>query len=58
MNVSVFNTTGQLVETFEFGSLGNGPHKISLKFQDLKEGIYFYTLNAGDASINGKMIAN
>ena len=56
VEVSVYNTAGQLVKAFDFGSLGNGPHQLTLKFQDLNDGIYFYSLRAGETSVNGKMI--
>jgi hypothetical protein len=54
--VNVYNTAGQLVKRFDFGILGNGPHQITLKFKDLKNGVYFYSLTAGNSTINGKMI--
>lgn len=56
VEISVFNTAGQLVKTFDFGTLGNGPHQLTLKFQDLNDGIYFYSLKAGKSLVNGKMI--
>lgn len=54
--VSVFNTAGQLVKTFDFGSLENGPHQITLQFQNLNDGVYFYFLKAGQTAVNGKMV--
>jgi hypothetical protein len=56
VEVNVYNTAGQLVKAFDFGSLGNGPHQLTLKFQDLNDGIYFYSLKAGETVTNGKMI--
>ncbi|OQX80509.1 MAG: hypothetical protein B6D64_03080 [Bacteroidetes bacterium 4484_276] len=56
VDVSVFNTAGQLVKKFDFGRLQNGPHQLTLNFDNLNEGVYFYTFNAGSSSYNGKMI--
>jgi hypothetical protein len=56
VSVDVFNTLGQLIESFNFGKLRNGPHQITLNLQDLNEGIYLYTLKAGESMLSGKMI--
>lgn len=56
VEVGIFNTAGQLVETFDFGALENGPHQITLRFKNLNNGVYFYRLKAGETCVNGKMI--
>jgi hypothetical protein len=56
VTISVFNTSGQLVKNFDFGQMQNGPHQLTLNFENLNEGVYFYTLNAGTSKFNGKMI--
>jgi len=56
VEISVFNTAGQLVKIFNFGHLQNGPHQLTLNFERLNEGVYFYTFNAGISSFKGKMI--
>jgi hypothetical protein len=56
VEVNIYNTSGQLIKVFDFGSLDNGPHQITLKLPDLNDGIYFYSLKAGESVMNGKMI--
>jgi hypothetical protein len=56
VEVNIYNTAGQLIKIFDFGSLGNGPHRLTLKFENLNDGIYFYSLRAAETTVNGKMI--
>jgi len=56
VEISVFNTAGQLVKKFDFGQMQNGPHQLTLNFENLNEGVYFYTFDAGISKFNGKMI--
>jgi len=57
VSISVFSIAGQLVKNFDFGQLQNGPHQLTLNFENLNEGVYFYKLHAGASTFNGKMIA-
>jgi hypothetical protein len=56
VSIHVFNIAGQLMKNFDFGQLQNGPHQLTLNFENLNEGVYFYTLDAGSSKFNGKMI--
>jgi hypothetical protein len=56
VNIEVFNVSGQLVKQFYFEQLSNGPHRLTLNFENIKEGAYFYNLTAGKSKYNGKMI--
>ena len=58
VSVGIYSITGQLVRHFDFGHLRNGPHKLQLQLHDIIEGVYFYTLTAGNSKFTGKMIAN
>ncbi len=57
VEIDVFNMAGQLVKKFEYGQLQNGPHQLTLNFDNLNKGVYFYKLFAGSSTFNGKMIA-
>ncbi|TSA25965.1 MAG: T9SS C-terminal target domain-containing protein [Bacteroidetes bacterium] len=48
VNVVVYNTLGQAVGECNFGMLDNGPHRLTLHLESLDEGVYFYTLQAGN----------
>ena len=56
VKIDVYNVSGQLIEQFNFDQLSNGPHQLTLNFGNIKHGIYFYTLTAGNSKFNGKMI--
>ncbi len=56
IEIQLFNTIGQLVKIRDFGTLSNGPHKITLNMEGLNSGVYFYSISNGSNSINGKLI--
>ena len=56
VDIMVYNTLGKLVQTIDFGRLQNGPHRLTLNLDNLKEGVYFYTLFADKSRYDGKMI--
>jgi hypothetical protein len=56
VSIQVYNTLGQKVKEFDYGMLSNGPHRLTLNVESLDEGVYFYTLIAGNSKYGGKMI--
>lgn len=56
VNIHVFNLSGQMIKQFAYSQLPNGPHQLTLNFENIKSGIYFYELIAGDSKYTGKMI--
>jgi len=56
VNIDVFNASGQLIKQFQFDQLANGPHQLTLNFENIKTGVYLYNLTAGNSKYNGKMI--
>jgi len=55
VSVEVYTITGQKVAENAVGTLTEGTHRINLNSADLKSGIYFYTVKAGEKSVTGKM---
>ncbi|MCD4682920.1 MAG: T9SS type A sorting domain-containing protein [Bacteroidales bacterium] len=56
VSLEVTNLTGQKVLEINKGHLPVGIHNITLKADGLSLGLYFYTVNAGDAAVTKKMI--
>jgi hypothetical protein len=56
VNIHVFNLSRQKIKQFAYSQLPNGPHQLTLNFENIKSGIYFYELIAGDSKYTGKMI--
>ncbi len=56
LKMKVFNMAGQLVKQLDLGTLSKGLHEVTLNADDLKAGIYFYTLDTGKDRITKKMI--
>jgi len=55
VSIDVYNVSGQLIKQFHFNQLSNGPHQLTLNFENIKAGVYFYNLKAGKSIYNGKM---
>lgn len=56
LSVHVHNMIGQKVMEVDKGNLSPGIYKVSLDVSQLKQGVYFYTVVAGDESVTKKMI--
>ncbi len=56
VNLSVFNSMGQLVATIMDGSLEKGEHQISWNREEFPAGIYFYRFHEGNQVDSGKLI--
>lgn len=56
VSVKLFDITGrQVLNVFE-GTQGAGDHKVSFEVNELKDGIYFYELKAGDVTTTNKVV--
>jgi hypothetical protein len=56
LNVQVHNMIGQKVIELDRGELAPGVHSITLDVSQLQDGVYFYTVIAGEESMTQKMI--
>ncbi len=56
LQLSIYNLTGQMLKSIDFGTLTNGAHELKLSTKDLEEGLYFYTVKAGNNEVTKKMI--
>ena len=54
--LSVYNVTGQLVETLVNGTLDAGSYSVTLDASDFSSGVYFYRLETDNFSDTKKMI--
>ncbi|HDY87387.1 MAG TPA: T9SS type A sorting domain-containing protein, partial [bacterium] len=54
--ISVFNAVGQQVQVYDVGQKDQGTYEIVFDAANLTSGIYFYHVDAGYASITGKML--
>ena len=53
---STYNALGQQVKVYDIGNKDQGVHEIVFDASDLTSGIYFYRVDAGYASVTGKML--
>ena len=56
VTVTITNLVGQTVSEMNAGNLKSGLHEINLNVSELSNGIYFYTVEAGNNSLTRKMI--
>ncbi len=56
LSLQVYNITGQEVYTEDKGKLTAGAYNFAVSARNLKAGIYFYKVNAGNVSVTKKMI--
>ncbi|MDZ7741533.1 MAG: T9SS type A sorting domain-containing protein [Bacteroidota bacterium] len=56
LTMEVCNMAGQLVKQLDLDTVSKGLHEVTLNADDLKAGIYFYTLDTGKDRITKKMI--
>ncbi len=56
ISLELYNLDGRFIKSIHYGLLQSGDHRIIFDGNDLKSGIYFYKLHAGDQYKFGKMI--
>lgn len=56
LSLEVFNITGQLVSSQDYGHKTAGSSTLAINGEQLTPGIYFYTVKAGDKKLTRKMI--
>jgi hypothetical protein len=56
VSIDIINITGQKVYTYNYGTLSAGTHTVTISSSNLTSGIYFYTVQAGNATTTKKMI--
>ena len=56
VNINVFNITGQMVLSTNYGSLSTGSHTLTIDGSRLHSGVYFYTISIGDQKFTNKII--
>ena len=53
---TLFDITGRIVKTQNYTPQNEGKQQISFSIAELKEGTYFYTLQVGEQTYNGKVM--
>lgn len=56
LSIEVFNLMGQKVYDYDAGKVGAGMHQLTIDASNLKSGVYFYTVTAGENNVSRKMI--
>ena len=56
MVLEVYDITGQLVRSIDYGNVEKGIHTLEIDAGDMSAGIYFYSIQAGTYKITKKMI--
>ena len=52
----LYDITGRIVKTYTYTPPTEGKQNFSLNIAELKEGTYFYTLQVGEQTYNGKVV--
>jgi len=53
---TIYDVTGRVVKTYTYNPPTEGKQNFSLNIAELKEGTYFYTLQVGEQTYNGKVV--
>ena len=53
---TLYDITGRLLKTKNYTTQNEGKQQISFSIAELKEGTYFYTLQVGEQTYNGKVV--
>lgn len=56
VNLSVYNSLGQLVKTIVDGSMSAGSHEVKFDASNLPSGVYMYRITSGSYSASKKML--
>jgi hypothetical protein len=55
VRIVLHDVSGKVVRVLEDGNRGAGAHRLEVNVRDLNEGVYFYTLTAGDVRLTKRM---
>lgn len=55
VTMQLHDLSGKLVRTLVNGNMAQGAHRVEVNTADLQEGVYFYTLTAGDTRATKRM---
>jgi len=58
LTLQVYNLMGQIVYEYNAGHVFAGAHQLTIEAGNLTEGVYFYTVKAGENSVTHKMIVD
>ncbi len=58
VSLDIVDVTGKVVQTFDEGMRNSGDHSINISAESLSNGMYFYTLKAGETTITKRMIVS
>jgi hypothetical protein len=56
VNFVMHDVTGKLVKEEYLGNRGAGVYRFDINTEDLREGVYFYTMTVGDARVSKRMV--
>lgn len=56
VSMSIMSVTGQLISSKDYGYQTSGSHTLTIDANKLPQGVYFYTITAGDSKYTKKMI--
>lgn len=56
IEIAVYNSSGEFIETLEAGEKSAGSHKVTFNAKDHASGVYFYRLITGTTAISKKML--
>lgn len=56
VNVLIYDTNGRVVKSLQKANQKSGTNNLTIPTNDLKTGIYFYSLKTNSGQINGKLI--
>lgn len=56
VSMNIMSVTGQLIYSKDYGYQTSGSHTLTINANDLPQGVYFYTITAGDSKYTKKMI--
>jgi hypothetical protein len=55
VRIELHDVSGKLVRVLEDGNRAAGAHRLDVNVRALNEGVYFYTLTAGDVRLTKRM---
>ena len=56
VSYSIYDIAGKLIMSEDFGKVSGGKRSFEINTNDLRSGIYYYTINAGGSKINNKLM--
>ncbi len=58
VSIDIVDITGKVVQTYDEGLRNSGNHAVTISAENLSNGMYFYTLKAGETTITKRMIVS